>query len=438
WQLGTGYFGARGPQGFDLDRVAEVCAAEPNVRMIEVKLSQGAKPGKGGILPGAKVTPEIAAIRGVPVGQDCISPNAHTEFDDVDGLIDFVERIAERTAQTAEGRLGNSPKIGDLAAWWLSNVAAVEVRPATLHTYKKDASRIVEHLGDELVADLDVEMVRRFLAVLASDGLAASTRRKARARLRQIGDHAVELGYLASNPVPRVPAPKATAEERTARRTLTPEETRRLLAALDGSRSLDAAVAILFTSGLRVSEVLGLAWADLNLDAGTATVRRGCTYTGGGVGTRLDHPKTKGTSATYHLAPSAVALLRQRRRAQAAERLAAGPAWETITYEGQPLDVVFTTRTGALMPRQDVTNTIRRACESAGIDPAGIGTHTGRRSVITSLYVAGLPIDDVARHVGHASPTTTSGYVQDLGTRPADTARRAAELLDPAAIAGER
>ncbi|MCB9830872.1 MAG: FMN-binding glutamate synthase family protein [Planctomycetes bacterium] len=113
WQLGTGYFGARGPQGFDLDRVAEVCAAEPNVRMIEVKLSQGAKPGKGGILPGAKVTPEIAAIRGVPVGQDCISPNAHTEFDDVDGLIDFVERIAERTGLP----VGIKSAVGKLDFW---------------------------------------------------------------------------------------------------------------------------------------------------------------------------------------------------------------------------------------------------------------------------------------------------------------------------------
>lgn len=65
------------------------------VRAIEIKLSQGAKPGLGGVLPAAKVTPEIAAIRGVPVGRDCISPSSHTEFHDVDSMLDFVERLAD-------------------------------------------------------------------------------------------------------------------------------------------------------------------------------------------------------------------------------------------------------------------------------------------------------------------------------------------------------
>ncbi len=113
WQLGTGYFGARGPKGFDLDRVAAVCEGEPNIRMIEIKLSQGAKPGKGGILPGAKVTPEIAEIRGIPVGEDCLSPNAHTEFSDVDGLIEFVERIGDRTGLP----VGIKAAVGKLDFW---------------------------------------------------------------------------------------------------------------------------------------------------------------------------------------------------------------------------------------------------------------------------------------------------------------------------------
>lgn len=97
WQLGTGYFGARTPEGFSLDVLAAKVESNSNIRCIEIKLSQGAKPGKGGILPGAKVTPQIAAIRGIPLGKDCISPNSHSEFKDVDGLIDFVERIAQRT-----------------------------------------------------------------------------------------------------------------------------------------------------------------------------------------------------------------------------------------------------------------------------------------------------------------------------------------------------
>lgn len=98
WQLGTGYFGARGADGnFDLGRFRETVAANPNLKAIEVKLSQGAKPGIGGILPGAKVTPEIAAIRGIPQGEDCLSPSHHRAFGDVDGMLEFLELLADES-----------------------------------------------------------------------------------------------------------------------------------------------------------------------------------------------------------------------------------------------------------------------------------------------------------------------------------------------------
>lgn len=97
YQLGTGYFGARNPDGtFSLERMCETVALGP-VRAIEIKLSQGAKPGHGGVLPGSKVTPEIAEARGVPVGQTVHSPNAHSAFGNVDELIDFIEEIAAAT-----------------------------------------------------------------------------------------------------------------------------------------------------------------------------------------------------------------------------------------------------------------------------------------------------------------------------------------------------
>ncbi|KPN20095.1 glutamate synthase [Xanthomonas sp. Mitacek01] len=93
WEIGSGYFGCRDAKGrFDEDLFARH-AAEPQVRMVELKLSQGAKPGHGGMLPGAKVTPEIAQTRGIPVGQDCESPAAHTTFSTPLGLLEFVERM---------------------------------------------------------------------------------------------------------------------------------------------------------------------------------------------------------------------------------------------------------------------------------------------------------------------------------------------------------
>ena len=95
WEIGSGYFGCRDDQGrFDPDRFAAQ-AADPQVRMIELKISQGAKPGKGGILPGEKVTPEIAATRGVPVGRDCISPAGHSAFSTPLELVRFIARLRE-------------------------------------------------------------------------------------------------------------------------------------------------------------------------------------------------------------------------------------------------------------------------------------------------------------------------------------------------------
>jgi glutamate synthase domain-containing protein 2 len=95
WQIGTGYFGCRTPDGrFDPDRFADQAALE-TVRMIELKLSQGAKPGHGGVLPGRKVSPEIAAIRGVPVRQTVLSPPAHSAFTTPTGLLEFVARLRD-------------------------------------------------------------------------------------------------------------------------------------------------------------------------------------------------------------------------------------------------------------------------------------------------------------------------------------------------------
>ncbi|OYX01340.1 MAG: hypothetical protein B7Z15_19680, partial [Rhizobiales bacterium 32-66-8] len=95
WELGSGYFCARTDDGrFDPARFADV-AADPQIRMVELKLSQGAKPGHGGVLPAAKVTEEIARIRGVPMGQDCISPASHSVFSTPIELMEFIARMRD-------------------------------------------------------------------------------------------------------------------------------------------------------------------------------------------------------------------------------------------------------------------------------------------------------------------------------------------------------
>lgn len=97
WQIGTAYFGCRDTNGkFNLNKLKNLTDQHP-VKAIEIKLSQGAKPGAGGFLPAHKVTPLIAKVRGIPQNVDCISPAGHTAFGCTDSLLDFVESIAEAT-----------------------------------------------------------------------------------------------------------------------------------------------------------------------------------------------------------------------------------------------------------------------------------------------------------------------------------------------------
>jgi glutamate synthase domain-containing protein 2 len=95
WEVASGYFGCRrGDGGFDPEKFA-LAAANPQIKMIEIKLSQGAKPGHGGVLPGAKVTAEIAAIRGIPEGKDCLSPARHSAFSTPRELCGFIAELRE-------------------------------------------------------------------------------------------------------------------------------------------------------------------------------------------------------------------------------------------------------------------------------------------------------------------------------------------------------
>jgi glutamate synthase domain-containing protein 2 len=113
FQLGTAYFGCRDEHGrFDLQRLKDLVAGAP-VRALEIKLSQGAKPSLGGVLPGVKVSAEIAATRGVPEGVDCVSPSRHAEFSDPDSLLDWVELLAAETGLP----VGIKSAVGDMGFW---------------------------------------------------------------------------------------------------------------------------------------------------------------------------------------------------------------------------------------------------------------------------------------------------------------------------------
>jgi glutamate synthase domain-containing protein 2 len=120
FHFGTGYFGVRDKNGnFSMEKMVELVENNPEIKCIEIKLSQGAKPGKGGVLPAAKINKEIAEIRGIPMGVDAISPPYHSAFKNINEFLDFIENIAERTGlpvgfKAAVGKLDMWEELADL------------------------------------------------------------------------------------------------------------------------------------------------------------------------------------------------------------------------------------------------------------------------------------------------------------------------------------
>jgi glutamate synthase domain-containing protein 2 len=120
FHFGTGYFGVRDDNGnFCIEKLEELVQSKPYVRAIEIKLSQGAKPGKGGVLPAAKITREIADIRHIQLGKDVLSPPRHSAFSNIPEMLAFIEKVADRSGlpvgiKSAVGKLGMWEELADL------------------------------------------------------------------------------------------------------------------------------------------------------------------------------------------------------------------------------------------------------------------------------------------------------------------------------------
>jgi integrase len=207
--------------------------------------------------------------------------------------------------------------VGRLADWWLHNVYRHAVRPSSWAKAEDRVRRIKETLGDLPVVDLDYRAVTEWHAKLSQE-LAPWTVRHHRQTLALVVDEAVKMGAPVGNPVRSVKPVRIAASDGVA---LERDETRALLAAVRDHR-LGAAVALLFLQGWRVSEVLGLAGEDLDLDAGVAHLRRASVYVDGR-GQQLGPPKTDGARGEHWLMPSVVSLLAKRRETQAQEQAAA-------------------------------------------------------------------------------------------------------------------
>jgi integrase len=332
---------------------------------------------------------------------------------------------AGRCAPLAEG-CNTESTVAELSRWWLDNVARHRVRVTTWATYETQLKLVSDNIGAISVRKLRPEQVTAFVSKVIDAGSAARAS-NVRTLLVQVLDEAVSLGLAQENVAKKVRPPRVP---RVQRRTLTPLEVGQLLAVCD--ERFVGAVAICYVQGWRISEALGLAWQDIDFDDGIARLRRGATYAEG-IGMMLGPTKTPRTAGRQLLGPTVLELLRRRRQQQAIDE-AGTPEWPTVVYDGEHIDLVFTTPVGKPMLRQHVDKAIRAAAKKAGLDPTGLGTHAGRRSVVTNLYASGtFDLADVARFVGHSDTATTRGYVQHEGDRPRQVSEKAFQLLDPAA-----
>lgn len=251
------------------------------------------------------------------------------------------ERDAEKLAPLSGGFTA-ATTVRELSAWWLEHVVQHRVRATSLSTYTKHMRVVCERLGDVAVRRLQPEQVAGFISELALAG-SASRARNIRMLLVQLLDEAVNLGLADDNVARRVRSPRVQKEQR---RTLSPTEVAALLAKCD--QRFAAAVALCFVQGWRVSEALGLAWQDLDLEAGTVRVRRAATYADG-VGMVLGPPKTSRTAGRQLLAPTVVRLLTAHRARWMELREAAHDVWPVTVYDEEAIDLVFVNPAGDLL-----------------------------------------------------------------------------------------
>ena len=229
--------------------------------------------------------------------------------------------------------------VGELSAWWLEHVARHRVRPTSLATYRKHASVIDDKLGSAPVCDPRAEQVTTFVSDLLDEG-SASRAKNVRTLLVQILEQGVEFGLTTQNVARKVKAPKAAPKQR---RTITPAQTQHLIAECDPRFAAPAGLC--FVQGWRISKALGLAWQDIDLDEGSVLVRRGSTYADR-VGMVIGPTKTRGATGVQMLGRTVVSLLRARRDLHEVDRAAHPGPWPTVEYDGEQLDLVFTTADG--------------------------------------------------------------------------------------------
>lgn len=307
-------------------------------------------------------------------------------------------------------------------ATWLDDVIPGSVSASTEQQYR-DVTRlyIVPHIGHRRLRELTARDVTRMIRKLDQAGKSPNTQRLARSVLRRALRWAEAEGMVARNVAALAEGVKIGD---TSGRALTPDEARALLVAAEGHR-LEVAVTVALSLGLRLGELLGLAWPDITLDGTPArlVVTRSLKRLPG-KGLVLDETKTSGSRRTLHLPAPLVRALKAHRRRQAAERLEAGDLWDPLPLGA---DLVFRTPAGTALDPANVRHAVYNLTEAAGI---GRRTpHELRHSAASLLIAQGVPLKLVSETLGHSSVRITAdvyGHLFDEARSEAADAMTAA------------
>jgi integrase len=317
---------------------------------------------------------------------------------------------AKRDAGTALAA-GTPPTVAVWMGEYLDNVAARRVRPSTLERYRSLARiHIVPRIGHHRLDRLQPEHVERLYAAMAGEGLAPASVLQAHRLLSRALKIAMQRGRIARNVCTLVDAPSLDHHEIE---PLTVAEARAILDTARGRRN-GARWAVALALGLRQGEALGLLWPDIDLDAGTLTVRRALQRQKG-KGLVLVEPKSRAGRRTIALPEPVAELLRAHRGAQNAERLHAGSEWHRH-------DFVFAQRTGLPIDSRADRRDWDQLLRDAGVRPARL--HDARHTAATTLLVMGVPARVVMQILGHSQIGLTLGtyshVVPELANDAAD------------------
>jgi integrase len=312
---------------------------------------------------------------------------------------------------------GHAPTVEAWLNHWLDNIAVQKVRPSTLVGYRGYVrNRIIPTIGRHRIDKLRPEHLEHFYAQLTTEGLSPATIRQVHRITSRALKVAVQRGRIRHNVATLVELPPVIQHEIE---PLTVAQARAVLATARGRRNA-ARWSVALAMGLRQGEALGLTWEAIDLDAGTITVRQALQRKPGG-GLVMVPPKSRAGRRVIPMPAPLTEALRVQKVSQAAERLAAGPAWTDVgmvfaTPFGKPVD-----------PRNDYREW-RQLLRDAGVPPARL--HDARHTAATLLLTQGVPARVVMEILGHSQISLTLGtYTHVVPELARDAANRMGDAL---------